>query len=199
MIFERLEIDTNDVIDAASTKWNFTPFRPGLVGGHCIGVDPLYLTYKAEQHGYYPQVVLSGRRVNDMPYHVAIRILKALARQAIPVHEAEILILGVTFKENCPDLRNTRVADLIQQLEDFGFRLTLVDPWVDVDLALTVLKKPVISDIPSNRRFSCIVASVAHQQFIGIESSQWKKYLIPNGIIMDIKGIIPRDMNPMRL
>ena len=200
LIFEKLQIDTNDVIDAASTKWNFTPFRPGLVGGHCIGVDPLYLTYKAEQHGYYPQVVLSGRRVNDdMPYHVAIRILKALAKQAIPIHEAEILILGVTFKENCPDMRNTRVADLIQQLEDFGFRLTLVDPWVDPQLAKSVLNKNVIPEIPVGRLFTCIVASVAHQQFLDINSKQWMKSLVPNGIIMDIKGIMPRDLNPMRL
>ena len=132
IIFNKMGIDTDAVLKAAGTKWNFLPFRPGLVGGHCIGVDPYYLTHKAEAMGYHPQVILAGRRINDgMGAYVASQLVKAMLKRRLPVDGARVLILGLTFKENCPDLRNTRVVDVVAELRDYGVQVDVHDPWVD--------------------------------------------------------------------
>jgi len=200
MIFDRVGIDTLDVLEAAGSKWNFLPFRPGLVGGHCIGVDPYYLTHKAEELGYHPQVVLSGRRINDgLAHWLAQRLLRAMAQRGQRIQGAAVLVLGVTFKENCPDLRNTRVLDLIDELRRWGCRITIVDPWVDPDEAGMRLQHAVQSSPPAQQRFAVVVAAVAHAQFQRWSAARWQKLLAPDGLLMDLKGVIPRQLNPIRL
>jgi UDP-N-acetyl-D-galactosamine dehydrogenase len=200
LIFERIGIDTLDVLEAAGTKWNFLPFRPGLVGGHCIGVDPLYLTHKAEQLGYYPQVVLSGRRINDgMAAWLAQRLLRCMARRGMVIAGAPLLVLGLTFKENCPDLRNTRVLDLIHDLELCGSRVTVVDPWVDAAAALEREGVEVLPDIPEGSRYAGIVVAVAHRQFLGWSPERWRELMRPDAVLMDLKGLVPRELDPIRL
>ncbi|MEB3277240.1 MAG: nucleotide sugar dehydrogenase [Cyanobacteriota bacterium] len=199
MIFARLDIDTGDVLAAAGTKWNFLPFRPGLVGGHCIGVDPYYLTHKAEQLGYYPQVVLSGRRINDgLADWLAERLIQAMARRGLVIAGAPVLVLGLTFKENCPDLRNTRVRQLVEALQGYGCRLTVVDPWVaPADPAADGVD--VLSAIPGGARYAAVVAAVAHRQFKGWEADQWERLLQPAGVLLDLKNLIPRALGALRL
>ena len=200
LIFHRIGIDTLDVLEAAGTKWNFLPFRPGLVGGHCIGVDPLYLTHKAEQLGYYPQVVLSGRRINDgMAAWIAHRLLRCLAHRGMVIAGSPLLVLGLTFKENCPDLRNTRVIDLIRELESFGGSVTVVDPWVDPVAALEREGVEVFSAIPPGSRYAGIVLTVAHHQFLGWPPERWRELMLPDALLMDLKGVMPRELDPIRL
>lgn len=200
MIFERIGIDTLDVLEAAGTKWNFLPFRPGLVGGHCIGVDPLYLTHKAEQLGYYPQVVLAGRRINDgMAAWLAQRLLQEMARRGMVIAAAPLLVLGLTFKENCPDLRNTRVLDLIHDLECCGSRVTVVDPWVDAAAAREREGVEVLEAIPAEARFAAVVVAVAHRQFLHWSAERWRQLLLPDAVLMDLKGVVPRELDPIRL
>ncbi len=200
LIFERIGIDTLDVLEAAGTKWNFLPFRPGLVGGHCIGVDPLYLTHKAEQLGYYPQVVLAGRRINDgMAQWLAQRLLREMASRAMLISGSQVLMLGVSFKENCPDLRNSRVIDMIRDLEKCGCKVTIVDPWVDTAIALKREGIRVVTEIPENVRYEGIVLAVAHNQFVGWSISKWHELMSINAVVMDLKGLIPRDLEPIRL
>lgn len=200
MIFARLGIDTLDVLEAAGSKWNFLPFRPGLVGGHCIGVDPYYLTHKAEELGYHPQVVLSGRRINDgLAHWLAQRLLRAMAQHGLVIQGAPVLVLGLTFKENCPDLRNTRVLDLIHELAAWGCRITIVDPWVDPDQAEAGLQLTVRASLPRSRRFAVVVAAVAHDQFRGWSADCWRSLLLDEGLLMDLKGVMPRELNPIRL
>ena len=200
LIFARIGIDTLDVLAAAGTKWNFLPFRPGLVGGHCIGVDPLYLTHKAEQLGYYPQVVLAGRRINDgMASWLAQRLLQAMARRGMVIADAPLLMLGLTFKENCPDLRNTRVLDLIRDLQFCGLQVTVVDPWVDADAVRARENLEVLPEIPAEGQYAAAVVAVAHRQFLGWSPERWKELLLPEGVLMDLKGVIPRELDPIRL
>ena len=200
LIFERIGIDTLDVLEAAGTKWNFLPFRPGLVGGHCIGVDPLYLTHKAEQLGYYPQVVLSGRRINDgMAAWLVQRLLRSMARRGMVIAGAPLLVLGLTFKENCPDLRNTRVLDLILDLEMCGSRVTVVDPWVDAAAALERNGVEVLPEIPEGCRYAGIIVAVAHRQFLGWPLERWQQMMLPEAVLMDLKGVVPRELEPIRL
>jgi UDP-N-acetyl-D-galactosamine dehydrogenase len=200
MIFDRIGIDTLDVLEAAGSKWNFLPFRPGLVGGHCIGVDPYYLTHKAEELGYHPQVVLSGRRINDgLARWLAQRLLRAMARNGLVIQGAPVLLLGLTFKENCPDLRNTRVLDLIHELSSWGCRITIVDPWVDRADAQARLQLTVRASLPRSRRFAVVVAAVAHDQFCGWSADRWRNLLVADGLLMDLKGVMPRELNPIRL
>ncbi|MFM7087561.1 MAG: nucleotide sugar dehydrogenase [Cyanobium sp.] len=200
MIFERIGIDTLDVLEAAGTKWNFLPFRPGLVGGHCIGVDPLYLTHKAEQLGYYPQVVLAGRRINDgMAAWLAQRLLQEMARRGMVIAAAPLLVLGLTFKENCPDLRNTRVLDLIHDLELCGSCVTVVDPWVDAAAARVREGVEVLDAIPAGARFAAVVVAVAHRQFLDWPAERWRQLLLPDAVLMDLKGVVPRELDPIRL
>jgi len=200
IIFRQMEIDTLDVLKAAGTKWNFLPFRPGLVGGHCIGVDPYYLTHKAEELGYYPQVVLAGRRINDgMGPWLAEQLLLALAQRRLSVVGARVLVLGLTFKENCPDLRNTKVVDLIKGLERYGMDVDVVDPWVDPAEAQREYDLTVSSYIPLAGEYVAVVAAVAHQEFVAINSEQWRQLSIPSGVLLDLKGIIPRELEPLRI
>jgi len=195
-----MEIDTLDVLEAAGTKWNFLPFRPGLVGGHCIGVDPYYLTHKAEQLGYHPQVVLAGRRINDgMGRWLAEQLVLGLAQRRMQVVGTRVLVLGLTFKENCPDLRNTKVVDLIKGLNRYGMEVEVVDPWVNPEEAQQEYGLAVNPNMPAEKTYVAVIAAVAHQQFMQLSAEQWRQLLIPNGIIMDLKGIVPRALSPLRM
>lgn len=199
MIFRRMDIDTLDVLDAASSKWNFLPFRPGLVGGHCIVVDPYYLTHKAEQLGYHPQVVLAGRRINDgMGRWFVEQLILEMARRGMVIKSAAVLVMGLSFKENCPDLRNTRVLDLVHVMQDYGIDPVIVDPFVDIDEAMTSYGLTVLPVIPSDQKYSAVIAAVAHHQFAEMSSAQWGEILTDGGLLFDLKGIIPRELNAYR-
>lgn len=186
-IFNILKIDTQAVLEAAATKWNFLPFKPGLVGGHCIGVDPYYLAQKAQEVGYHPEIILAGRRVNDsMGLFVASEVIKLLIKNAIEIKKSKILILGITFKENCPDVRNTRVVDVIQNLKDFGTDVTVFDPWANPVEVKHEYNIETLRDMPQNK-FDGIVLAVSHHEFLNID---YNKYLNKNGIIYDVKGVL---------
>lgn len=196
LIFDRIGIDTNDVIDAASTKWNFLKFKPGLVGGHCIGVDPYYLAHKAESLGYHPQVILSGRRVNDnMGMFVANKLIKLLTNNGHTIKGSKILLLGFTFKENCPDIRNTRVIDIYHELIQFGLSVDIYDPWAnpkEVNLEYSV---NLITDI-KKQNYIGVIITTGHQEFADMDYRPFKE----NGtIIFDTKSIIPREYADARL
>ena len=200
IIFRQMGIDTLDVLEAAGTKWNFLPFRPGLVGGHCIGVDPYYLTHKAEQLGYHPQVVLAGRRINDgMGRWLAEQLVLGLAQRRQPVVGTLVLVLGLTFKENCPDLRNTKVVDLIEGLQRYGMEVQVVDPWVDLKEAQREYGLTVTADIPTEASHGAVVAAVAHRQFAELTADQWRQLLTPSGVLLDLKGIVPRELGALRV
>lgn len=191
LIFDRLGINTLDVLEAAGTKWNFLPFRPGLVGGHCIGVDPYYLTHKAQQVGYHPEVVLAGRRINDgMGAYVVDRMVRAMIKKDLKIKGARVLIMGLAFKENCPDLRNTRVVDIIAALEDFGVQVDVYDPWVDANEAKQEYGIDLVTE-PTAKTYDGIVLAVAHKQFL--QSDQIREMLSDTGVIFDVKGVMPND------
>ena len=199
IIFNKLDIDTLDVLDAAGSKWNFLPFRPGLVGGHCIGVDPYYLTHKAEQVGYHPEVVLAGRRINDrMGEWIAEQVVKKMARERIPIGGSKVLILGITFKENCPDLRNTKVVDIINALGNYSIQSIVVDPLASKDEALREYRVQLSDFNFETIDCEAIIVAVAHDQFKCLSSDQWKK-MSKGKIIFDAKGIVPRELKPWRL
>lgn len=196
-IFNLLHIDTQAVLEAAGTKWNFLPFKPGLVGGHCIGVDPYYLAQKAQEVGYHPEIILAGRRVNDsMGHYVASEVIKLFVKNDKEIKNAKILVLGITFKENCPDVRNTKVVDVIKNLEDFGTEVTVYDPWanpVEVmrEYGLTCHSE-LASPSPSKREsggeaYDAIVLAVSHKEFLSMDLY---KYLNKNGVIYDVKGVL---------
>ena len=186
-IFNLMNIDTHEVLKAAGTKWNFLPFKPGLVGGHCIGVDPYYLAQKAQEFGYHPEIILAGRRLNDsMGQYVAEQVIKTMIKKDINVNGAEILMLGITFKENCPDVRNTKIVDVIKALEDFGVNVTTFDPWANPEEVDHEYKLECQNTIP-NKKFDAIVLGVAHKEFIQMDFSNWRK---DNTIIYDVKGIL---------
>lgn len=197
LIFDRMGIDTNDVIDAASTKWNFIKYKPGLVGGHCIGVDPYYLAHKAEMLGYHPQVILSGRRVNDsMGAFVASKVVKMMIANNQRIKGASVLVLGFTFKENCPDIRNTRVIDIYNELVSFGLVVDIYDPWVDPVNAKQEYKIAIMNSLENRKQYSAIILAVAHREFIKLNFQEIK---IENGIIYDIKGVLDRRLINGRL
>ena len=199
MIFERVDIDTEEVLLAAGTKWNFLPFRPGLVGGHCIGVDPYYLTYKAEQLGYHPQMILAGRRINDnMSIYVASRIVKLMLKKGITTHGAKVLMLGLTFKENCPDLRNTKVVDIIAELDSYGTQVDVHDPWVDADEARHEYGLDLVAD-PAHGAYDVVVLAVAHEQFRKLGADGIRKFCKDNSVVYDIKYVLPADAVDDRL
>jgi UDP-N-acetyl-D-galactosamine dehydrogenase len=200
IIFRQMGIDTLDVLEAAGTKWNFLPFRPGLVGGHCISVDPYYLTHKAEQLGYHPQVVLAGRRINDgMGRWVVEQLVMEMARRGLAIKGAKVLVLGLSFKENCPDLRNTRVVDVIAALQRYAMEPVLVDPWVDAEEARREYGLTVLAEIPIASTYGAVIAAVAHRQFVGIPEASWRQLLTPSGVLLDLKGIVPREVGALRL
>ena len=193
LIFNKLDIDTESVLEAASTKWNFLPFQPGLVGGHCIGVDPYYLTHKAIEVGYYPEMILAGRQINDnMGLYVAEQVSKLMTKKHIHLVGANILIMGLTFKENCPDLRNTRVVDLVEELESFSCNLDVFDPWANQKEALREYGIKTI-DNPINGKYDAILLAVAHDEFKKLTLEQIKAYGKDNHVIYDIKYLLEAD------
>ena len=199
LIFDRLGIDTLEVLEAAGTKWNFLNFRPGLVGGHCISVDPYYLTHKAQEIGYYPQVILSGRQINDgMGAFVAERVIKMLTRKRIHVVGANILILGLAFKENCPDLRNTRVVDIVAELENYHANIDVYDPWIDKQEAVHEYGITPIEQ-PEPGQYDAIILAVAHEQFLELGSEAIRAFGKPDNVLYDIKSVLPKDAVDARL
>lgn len=194
VIFNLLDIDTHAVLEAAGTKWNFLPFKPGLVGGHCIGVDPYYLTYKAQSVGYHPEIILAGRRLNDgMGAYVAHQLVKAMIKRRVHVQDARILVLGLTFKENCPDLRNTRVIDVISELNSYGCVVEVYDPWADKDVAEDEYGLSLL-DMPSTAEYDAVLIAVAHDDFREMGIDQARSFLRPDGLIYDLKGLFSRDL-----
>jgi len=190
IIFRKLNIDTNSVLDAASTKWNFLPFKPGLVGGHCIGVDPYYLSYKAQEIGYNPEMILAGRRLNDsMGYYIRDEIIKLLIKKRIDIFKSNVLIMGITFKENCPDIRNSRVTDLVKGFEEYDMNVDVYDPWVDKDTTWNELGIRVI-DKPIKRKYDVLVLAVAHEEFKNLPFQYIKSLVKKKNIIFDIKNIL---------
>ncbi len=192
LIFHRLGIDTLEVLQAAGTKWNFLPFRPGLVGGHCIGVDPYYLTHKAQEVGYHPEVILAGRRINDsMASHVADQTIKLMLKKGLPVLGSRILVLGLTFKENCPDLRNTKVVDIVKALGEYHTKVDIYDPWIDVDEARREYGLECLTALPANGTYHAVVLAVAHKEFMEMGSSRIQALTQNKGVTFDVKSVLP--------
>ena len=200
LIFHRLGIDTTEVLEAAGTKWNFLPFKPGLVGGHCIGVDPYYLIQKAQSAGYYPDILLACRRINDaMGQHVAAEVLKLMIHKGQVIAGARILVLGFTFKENCPDLRNTRVIDLVREFESFGAKVEVYDPWADTAEARREYGFDLLTRTPESGRYDAIVIAVAHDRFKAMGIGGLREFASERAVIYDIKGMFPKDQVDGRL
>ncbi len=199
MIFERVGIDTEEVLVAAGTKWNFLPFRPGLVGGHCIGVDPYYLTYKAQQLGYHPEMILAGRRINDnMSLYVASRIIKKMLTKGLQPMDARVLILGLAFKENCPDVRNTKVIDIVRELTSYGAIVDVHDPWVDAEEAKAAYGIELRMQ-PATEAYDVVVVAVAHRQFKELGAAGIRAFGKARSIIYDIKYLLPAEAADERL
>lgn len=192
LIFNKLGIDTLEVLQAAGTKWNFLPFRPGLVGGHCIGVDPYYLTHKAQEVGYHPDVILAGRRINDsMAIHVADETVKLMLRKGIPVLGSKVLVLGLTFKENCPDLRNTKVVDIVKALRGYSTHVDVYDPWIDLAEAVNEYGMLCLAQAPNSGKYAAIILAVGHEQFLALGEQGIKAWGQPGAVVYDVKGILP--------
>ena len=186
-IFNLMDIDTHEVLKAAGTKWNFLPFKPGLVGGHCIGVDPYYLAQKAQEYGYHPEIILAGRRLNDsMGEYVASQVVKTMIKKGVTVNGAEVLMLGITFKENCPDVRNTKVVDVVKSLEDYGVKVFIYDPWANPEEVEKEYGLISSKNLPL-QKFDAIVLGVGHSEFLDLNLGNLKKN---NAIIFDVKGIL---------
>ncbi len=186
-IFNCMDIDTHAVLEAAGTKWNFLPFRPGLVGGHCIGVDPYYLAQKAQEVGYHPEIILAGRRLNDsMGDYVASQVVKLMIKKGVIVNGSKVLMLGITFKENCPDVRNTKIVDVIKALKDYGIEVTIFDPWASPAEVHHEYKLETVNHLPEEK-FDAIVLGVAHKEFISLDLEKLKK---EKSIVYDVKGIL---------
>lgn len=196
-IFNKLEIDTHAVLEAAGTKWNFLPFKPGLVGGHCIGVDPYYLAQKAQEHGYHPEIILAGRRLNDgMGEYVAHEVIKLMVKKDIPVKNANILVLGITFKENCPDVRNTKVVDVLNALRDYQVNITIYDPWAEPSEVKHEYGWTSIQELGEVKDCDAIILTVAHKEF---ESLDLNNICKQNKVIYDVKGVLDRSIADGRL
>jgi UDP-N-acetyl-D-galactosamine dehydrogenase len=195
LIFDRMNIDTHEVLEAAGTKWNFLPFKPGLVGGHCIGVDPYYLTHKAESIGYHPEVINAGRRINDnMGIYIASQVIKLMAQHKHPIHNSNILVLGITFKENCPDIRNSKVVDIITELKNYGTNVDVFDPQADNEevkheYGLSLIPKP-------EKKYQAVVLAVSHTEFKALD---WNKFKESNTVIYDVKGFLDKSIITARL
>ncbi|HEX6315149.1 MAG TPA: nucleotide sugar dehydrogenase [Gemmatimonadaceae bacterium] len=193
LIFHRLDIDTHEVLEAAGTKWNFLPFRPGLVGGHCIGVDPYYLTHKAQQIGYHPDMINAGRRINDgMGSHVARRVVKLMRQRNQDMGGARVLVLGLAFKENCPDVRNTKVVDIVRELRCYNAEVDVHDPWVDAAHARAEYGLDLADD-PEPGRYDAIVLAVAHREFVAMGAERIRQLGTPGAVLFDVKRALPRD------
>jgi UDP-N-acetyl-D-galactosamine dehydrogenase len=199
LIFHKLGIDTLEVLEAAGTKWNFLPFRPGLVGGHCIGVDPYYLTHKAQEIGYQPEIILAGRRINDdMGAQVVSRVVKIMTQRRMHVAGANVLILGLTFKENCPDLRNTRVVDIIDEFNDYNANIDVYDPWVNGEEAQHEYGITPITELKQNY-YDAVIVAVNHQQFYDMGAENIRKLGKDNVVVFDVKSMLPRETVDGRL
>ncbi|MGI6657409.1 MAG: Vi polysaccharide biosynthesis UDP-N-acetylglucosamine C-6 dehydrogenase TviB [Desulfobulbus sp.] len=191
LIFNRLGINTMEVLRAAGTKWNFLPFRPGLVGGHCIGVDPYYLTHKAQEVGYHPEMILAGRRLNDnMGRYIASETVKVMLKRRIHVADSRILVFGLTFKENCPDLRNTKVVDIIEELESYGAKVEVYDPWVDSAEATQYYNVTMVDHLEENR-YDALILAVAHQEFVRLSVEELRKLGKTPSVLYDVKSMLP--------
>lgn len=194
LIFNRLDINTLEVLEAAGTKWNFLPFRPGLVGGHCIGVDPYYLTHKAQQVGYHPEMILAGRRLNDgMGRYIASEVVKLMLTQRIQVADAKILVLGLSFKENCPDLRNTRVTDIIDELSSYGACVEVYDPWVDPDEAQQYYGVTMTRTLVENS-YDALILAVAHQDFLQFDEEEIERITCSRFVVYDVKNALAKGL-----
>lgn len=199
IIFNRLKIDTLEVLEAAGTKWNFLPFRPGLVGGHCIGIDPYYLTHKAQATGYIPDVILAGRRINDgMGAYVASQLLKAMIKKSIQIKGANVLIMGLAFKENCPDVRNTKVVDILNELEEYNINIDVIEPWCSRD---TVYEEYGLSlaENPKENYYDAIVLAVAHEEFVAMGAKKIRQFARANSVFYDLKSVFSLDEVDIRL
>ncbi len=197
LIFDRVGIDTQDVLDAAGTKYNFLPFKPGLVGGHCISVDPYYLAQKATQLGYHPHVILSGREVNDqVASFIASKVVKLMLQKSIQFDGAKALVLGLTFKENCPDIRNSKVVDLIYDLQEYGLDVDIYDPWVNTEEVKRYFGLELLQQLPQQNQYDTIILAVGHREFIQLNLSELKK---ETSVIFDIKGVLDRNLVDARL
>ncbi|MDH7446586.1 nucleotide sugar dehydrogenase [Aquimarina sp. 2201CG14-23] len=191
-IFNLMDIDTNEVLKAAGTKWNFLPFKPGLVGGHCIGVDPYYLAQRAQEFGYHPEIILAGRRLNDsMGQYVASEVIKLMVNHDIRIKDSKVLVLGITFKENCPDVRNTKAVDVIRNLKDFGTDITIYDPWANPDEVKHEYAMETVTELPSSA-YDAVVLTVAHKEYLDVDL---KSLLKPNGVLYDVKGILQGEVH----
>ncbi len=197
MLFDALGIDTQSVLEAAGTKWNFLPFKPGLVGGHCIGVDPYYLTHKAKAVGYHPEIILAGRRINDnMGYFIAHRVIKLMSQKKIPVYDAKILVLGITFKENCPDIKNSKVVDIINELKEHNCKIDVFDPWADKNDVMNEYGIKLLNNLSENYTYDVAILAVAHKEF---EKLNILDYLKDDYVLFDVKGILPKEIITGRL
>jgi UDP-N-acetyl-D-galactosamine dehydrogenase len=200
LIFGRMHLDTNEILEAAGTKWNFLKFKPGLVGGHCIGVDPYYLTHKSQEIGYHPEMILAGRRINDnMGIYVASRVVRLMVRKGISMPDARILVMGLAFKENCPDVRNTRVVDVIGELEAYGASVDVYDPWVDPDEVMREYGVKVSRELPEQGAYDGLVVAVAHKEFCAMEPAEIRALGKPNHVLYDIKHVLPANTVDGRL
>jgi UDP-N-acetyl-D-galactosamine dehydrogenase len=192
LIFSKMGIDTEAVLQAAGSKWNFLPFRPGLVGGHCIGVDPYYLTHKAQEVGYHPEVILAGRRINDsMAAHVADETVKLMLRKALPVLNSKVLVLGLTFKENCPDVRNSKVVDIVKALRGYNAQVDVYDPWIDEQEAEREYGLKCLTKAPTEGKYAAIILAVGHHQFVELGEVGIKAWGQPGVVLYDVKSILP--------
>jgi UDP-N-acetyl-D-galactosamine dehydrogenase len=193
ILFHKLGLNTLEVLEAAGSKWNFLPFRPGLVGGHCIGVDPYYLTHKAQEIGHHPEIILAGRRINDgMGEYVVQRLVKLMTRKRIHVSGANILLLGLTFKENCPDIRNTRVIDIIRELQSYHASVDVHDPWADAEEARAEYGIALRQTL-SKGHYDAIVIAVAHKQFKAMGAEGIRAFARPEAVLFDVKNMLPKD------
>jgi UDP-N-acetyl-D-galactosamine dehydrogenase len=200
LICNRLGIDTTEVLEAAGTKWNFLPFRPGLVGGHCIGVDPYYLTHKAQELGYHPEVILAGRRINDsMAEEVAAQTVKLMLQRGLSVRGGKVLILGLTFKENCPDLRNTKVVDVVRHLRSFSVEVDVYDPWISREDAKSEYDLDCLESLPESADYEAIVLAVAHRQFVEMGGQRLRSLGQDGAVLYDVKSALPREASDRRL
>tara|TARA_B100000242_G_C43052110_1_gene491645 strand:- start:2761 stop:4143 length:1383 start_codon:yes stop_codon:yes gene_type:complete len=200
IIFNKIGIDTRDVLETAGTKWNFLKFEPGLVGGHCISVDPYYLTFKSKELGYYPEVVLAGRKINDnMSAWVADRLKERLNFQNGSKQNCKVLILGFAFKENCVDVRNTKVIDIVNELKSQNFKVDVVDPWVNSNEVYEIYGIKILSELNFKCKYNAVLVAVGHNEFSQIKLNQWESLITKDGVFYDLKNIIPRSLNPMRL
>ena len=199
MLFDRLDLDTESVLKAASTKWNFLPFKPGLVGGHCIGVDPYYLTHKAQAVGFNPRIILAGRLVNDqMGCYVASKLIKMMIRKGISIQDSNVLIMGLAFKENCPDIRNTKVIDVIRELEDFGVNVDVYDPCVDQNEVMSEYGVALLQE-PLKGHYDANLLAVQHDIFVQKGSVSARAFLKSSGVFFDVKSVFDKDKSDCRL